>query len=127
VSKSSHKRYTQRQLTEIFCKQAGIPFTHDYTTAWWVNPLDNNSLRLTFHGLKFTKSNLGLSSYEFELPDTVTNLDLLRLERLFPGPYFLIKRTKFIVFEEQEASMMTLLSSDLTQYLDNLEINYKNN
>jgi hypothetical protein len=126
VSRFTHKRYSQRQLTEIFCSQAGIPFSHDYINAWWVNPLDNNSLRLTFQGLKFTKINLGLTSYDFELPDTVTNMDLLRLERLFPGPYFLIKRTKFVVFEEQEASMMTLLSSDLTQYLDNLEANYGN-
>jgi hypothetical protein len=126
VSKYTHKRYTQRQLTEIFCSQAGITFLPDYIPAWWVNPLDNNSLRLTFHGLKFTKSNLNLTSYEFSLPGEVTNQDLLRLERLFPGPYFLLKRTKIIVFEEQEASMLTLMSGDLTQYLNNLEANYSN-
>jgi hypothetical protein len=126
VSRFSLKRYTQRQLTEIFCTQASIPYHSDYQKRWWINPLDSNSLRLTLAGLQFVKANLKLTSYEFKLPIEITNQNLLRLERLFQGPYYLLKRQKIIIFEEQEAVMLTLMCNDINQYLENLEINREN-
>jgi hypothetical protein len=121
-TKSTPKRYTQRQLTEIFCVQGGIPssMVTEYQKLWWRNPMDPNSLRLTMYGFKFVKTNLKLTSYEFELPGELTNGNLLQLERLFQGMYYLMKRTKIFVFEEQEAMMLTLHGNDLKQYLDNL-------
>lgn len=124
MSKSSHKRYTQRQLTRIFCDQAGIPTGNitEMQKRWWVNPTNNDSLRLSLAGLQFVKANLKLQSYDFKLDNELTNHNLLQLERLFKGMYYLLKRQKIIVFEEEEALMLTLHGSDLKGYLDNLEI-----
>jgi len=36
--------------------------------------------------------------------------------------YYLFRNFKIIVFDEQEASMLTLHGSDLRTYLENLEI-----
>ena len=89
---------------------------------WWVNPTNNDSLRLSLAGLQFVKANLKLQSYDFKLDNELTNHNLLQLERLFKGMYYLLKRQKIIVFEEEEALMLTLHGSDLKGYLDNLEI-----
>lgn len=123
MSKSTPKRYTQRQLTKIFCQQADIPLGQvtDYQRLWWMNPTDDSSLRLTLQGLQFVKSQLHLQSYDFYLPDELSNHNLLQLERLFKGMYYLLKRQKIIVFEEQEALMLTLHSGNLKAYLDSIE------
>jgi hypothetical protein len=123
VKKSSLKRYTQKQLTKIFIQQANIPIgqTTDMQRRWWVNPTDDSSLRLTLAGLQFVKANLKMQSYDFELTEELTNYSLLQLERYLKGPYYLLKRKKIIVFEEEEALMLTLHGNDLKGYLDNLE------
>jgi hypothetical protein len=123
VKKSSLKRYTQKQLTKIFIQQANIPIgqTTDMQRRWWINPTDDSSLRLTLAGLQFVKANLKMQSYDFELTEELTNYSLLQLERYLKGPYYLLKRKKIIVFEEEEALMLTLHGNDLKGYLDNLE------
>jgi hypothetical protein len=123
ATKSTPKRYTQLQLTKIFVQQGNLPMaeTSDYQRAWWMNPTDANSLRLTLQGLQFVKAVLKIQSYEFVLPDELTNHNLLQLERSFKGMYYLLKRHKIILFEEEEALMLTLHGSDLKTYLDNLE------
>lgn len=125
VTKSTPKRYTQRQLTKIFCQQANVPIaqTTEMQQRWWKNPTDANSLRLTLQGLQFVKAVLKLTSYEFPLRDELTNHNLLQLERVFKGMYYLLKRQKLIVFEEEEATMLTLYGNDLRGYLENLEQN----
>lgn len=126
VSKfSQNKRYTQRQLTKIFVDQAGIPIgmTTDMQRRWWKNPTDPDSLRLSLAGLQFVKSNLKMQSYSFELTEELTNHQLLQLERYFKGMYYLLKRSKLLVFESEEATLLTLYSSDLKSYLNNLEAN----
>ena len=125
VTKSSPKRYTQRQLTKIFVDQAGIPIgmTTDMQRRWWKNPTDPDSLRLSLAGLQFVKSNLKMQSYSFELTEELTNHQLLQLERYFKGMYYLLKRSKLLVFESEEATLLTLYSSDLKSYLNNLEAN----
>lgn len=119
---STHKRYTQRQLTDMFCQLASIPkgFMSQMQKSWWINPTDPNSLRLSLQGLQFIKANLKLESYEFELSEEITNHNLLQLERMFGSMYYLLKRKKIIVFEEQEATMITLHGNNLNKYLDNL-------
>ena len=123
MTKSSPKRYTQRQLTKIFCQQADIPVANvtDMQLRWWKNPTDDTSLRLSLAGLQFVKAVLKLQSYEFALPTELTNHHLLQLERQFKGMYYLLKRQKIIVFEEEEAMMLTLHGNDLASYLDNIE------
>jgi hypothetical protein len=123
VTESSLKSYTQRQLTKIFIEQAGLPVgvTTDMQRRWWKNPTDANSLRLSLAGLQFVKANLRLASYDFELPEELTNQQLLQLERQFKSMYYLLKRQKIIVFEEEEAMMLTLHSGNLKAYLDSIE------
>jgi hypothetical protein len=124
VSKSSqNKQYTQRQLTKIFVDQAGIPIgqTTDMQLRWWKNPTDPNSLRLSLQGLQLVKAVLKLQSYDFELAEELTNHNLLQLERVFNSMYYLLKRQKIIVFNEESALMLTLHGNNLKSYLDNLE------
>jgi hypothetical protein len=122
---SQNKRYTQRQLTKIFVDQAGIPIgqTTDMQRRWWKNPTDPASLRLSLAGLQFVKANLKLQSYDFALPEELTNQNLLQLERQFKGMYYLLKREKIIVFEEEEAVWITMHGNDLVSYLNNMETN----
>lgn len=123
MTKSSPKRYTQRQLTKIFVEQAGIPRgqTTEMQMRWWKNPTDDNSLRLSLQGLQLVKAIIKLQSYEFNLVEELTNQSLLQLERYLKGPYYLLKRQKIIVFEEEEALMLTLHSGNLKAYLDSIE------
>lgn len=88
---------------------------------WWKNPTDVNSLRLSLQGLQLVKAVLKLQSYEFVLSEELTNHNLLQLERYLKGPYYLLKRQKIIVFEEEEAMMLTLHGNNLVSYLDNIE------
>ena len=123
MTKSTHKRYTQLQLTKIFIQQADFPIsmTTDMQRRWWKNPTDPNSLRLTLQGLQFVKAVLKIQSYDFQLPDDLTNQQLLQLERQFKGMYYLLKRQKILVFEEEEAMMIVLHGNNLVSYLDNIE------
>lgn len=88
---------------------------------WWMNPTDPDSLRLSMVGLAFVRNELKLEIYSFILPDEITNRNLLQLERYFPSMYYLVKRQKLFVFDEQEALMLTLHANDLKSYLENLE------
>jgi hypothetical protein len=123
VSKSGPKLYGQRQLTKIFCEQDNIPagYVTDMQKRWWKNPTDDTSLRLSLGGLQFVKAVLKLQSYEFVLPEELTNSQLLQLERQFKGMYYLLKRQKIIVFDETESVMLTLYSGNLKAYLDSIE------
>jgi hypothetical protein len=37
--------------------------------------------------------------------------------------YYILNNKKFFLFDESEASMLSLMGGDLKTYLDNLEIN----
>jgi hypothetical protein len=55
------------------------------------------------------------------MDEPLTNKNLLQLERYFQGMYYLQKNQVIVVFDEQEASMLTLYGGDLRSYLNNLE------
>ena len=86
----------------------------------WNNPKDENSLRLSLQGYTILKKH-EIKSYTFELNEPLTNKNLLQLERHFPGMYFLFRAQKITVYDEQEATMLTLMDSNLKTYLENLE------
>ena len=123
MTKSIHKPYLQTQLTKIFAKQAGLDTFGDLHRRIWFNIADNASLRLTLEGYRFVTEKLQIKSYAFELAKPLSNRNLLQLERYFQSIYYLIK-TKIIVFDEQEAMMLTLHSSNLPKYLTDLENGY---
>jgi hypothetical protein len=72
------------------------------------------------------KKMLKLTTWEFDLPSTLTMGQLLQLERTFQGVYFLVNRkdhSKIVLLDEQEAVMLTLYANDLPGYLKNLQQN----
>lgn len=87
----------------------------------WNNPKNDSSLRLTMHGFDFVTRGLKLTNYRFELEEPLTNKNLLQLEKHFQGMYFLLKNRSFFAFDEDEASMLVLMNSNLKNYLENLE------
>jgi hypothetical protein len=104
----------------MFAELAGSPLiTLRY--AIWNNPKDNNSLRLSMAGYRFVCVDLKLKSYKFDLKTHLANKHLLLLERHFQGMYYLLGSHKIVVFDEQEAAMLSLMDSDLITYLENLE------
>ena len=123
MTKSTHKRYTQPQLTEIFASQSNHhPKLLQYTI--WNNPKKNDSLRLSVSGYSYVVKELGYVSYRFELDPPLTNKNLLQLERFFPSMYFILQ-DKFFVFDQEEASMINLMDSNIVAYLNNLEAAFK--
>lgn len=91
--------------------------------AIWNNPKDPHSLRLSLAGYKFVATELKLKSYKFDLSRILANKHLLLLERHFQGMYYLLGAHKIVVFDEQEAAMLSLMDGDLVGYLENLESN----
>jgi hypothetical protein len=88
--------------------------------AIWNNPKDDTSLRLSLAGYKFVVLELKLKAYQFEMKRVLANKHLLLLERYFQGMYYLLGAHKIVVFDEQEASMLSLMDGDLATYLENL-------
>ena len=125
MTKSSLKRYTQTQLTKIFLTAANLPngkFS-ELRYELWFNPKDGDSIRLSMNGYKFVCNTLKIKSYEFPLTEPLTNYNLLQLDRYFQTMYYILNNKKFFLFDESEASMLSLMGGDLKTYLDNLEIN----
>ena len=124
ATESTPKRFKQSQLTKVFFEILGSPGTvsplRTFHYNLWHNPKDDSSLRLSLQGYNILKKN-DIKSYTFELSEPLTNKNLLQLERHFPGMYFLFRAQKITVYDEQEATMLTLMDSNLKSYLDNLE------
>lgn len=119
VIPSTLKRYSQAQLTAIFAK---IVNQHPSQLSYiiWNNPKNPTSLRLSLSGYNFVVKELKINSYKFEVNPPLTNKNLLQLERYYTGMYFILAN-KFVVFDEQDASMLSLINGDLQTYLKNLE------
>lgn len=123
VTRSSHKRYSQSQLTDIFSEISGIhPSKLSYII--WNNPKDPNSLRLSISGYNLVVTKCNCVPYTFDLDPPLTNRNLLQLERYFQSMYFIL-RDRFVVFDQNEASMIALMGENVIAYLNNLESNFK--
>jgi hypothetical protein len=95
---------------------AGVEYT------WWVNPTNNNSLRLTKIGHNWTQKYCGIKYTEVKISHTVYFKQLLQLERLLKEPYYIQGKT-ILLSGEMDAIMLQLHAGNLAQYLDNLESN----
>ena len=118
---STPKRFTQSQLTKAFAELLKQPISQLHYQLW-NNPKDSDSLRLSLSGYTILKKN-NIQSYLYELSEPLNNKNLLQLERHFPGMYFLFRAQKITVYDEQEASMLSLMDGNLKGYLENLESN----
>lgn len=123
ASKFTHKRWSQTQLTKIFISAAGMSIgqTNDLRYKIWMNPTDDNSLRLNLEGYYFAIRALKLHAYEYDLERPMTNKNLLQLERYFQGMYYMLHGKKIVFFDEAEATMMALYGGDIFRYLETLE------
>lgn len=123
ASKSTHKRWSQTQLTKIFISAAGMSIgqTNDLRYKIWMNPTDDNSLRLNLEGYYFAIRALKLHAYEYELDRPMSNKNLLQLERYFQGMYYMLHGKKIVFFDEAEATMMALYGGDIFRYLETLQ------
>jgi hypothetical protein len=117
------KRWSQHQLTKVFISAAGMSpgQTSDLKYRIWMNPTDDNILRLNLEGYHFVMRTLKLKAYEYELTKPMTNKNLLQLERYFQGMYYMLHGKKIVFFDEAEATMMALYSDDIFRYLETLE------
>lgn len=90
---------------------------------WWFNSINPQSLRLTRIAINWIKKNTNLKYYAIKLQEKITPRQLLQLERLFHGPYFIHNLSELYVFDEQDTVMLQLHGGDLGSYLNNLEDN----
>ncbi len=120
---STLKKYTQSQLTDIFAEMVG-KHSSQLSYIIWNNPKNPNSLRLSLSGFYFITNDLNIKSYKFDINPPLTNRNVLQLDRFFGGMYFILPE-KFVVFDEQDASMLNLMDGNLVAYLNNLESAFK--
>lgn len=113
VIKSIHRPGRQREWEQrLFAKDNNTP------EQIWRNILNPNSLRLTIAAHKNLLQKQ-VQFYKFSL-ESITNLQLLQLDRLFESPYFVKDRKHIELMGEQDAIMLQLHGNNLKQYLDNL-------
>jgi hypothetical protein len=69
-----------------------------------------------------TARNPDIQHWSFRTPQgrSMTNKQLLQMDRQMLGPYFIRGRTELVLFGEQDAMMMILNGNDLARYLDSL-------
>lgn len=97
---------------------AGVEYT------WWVNPTNNNSLRLTKIGHDWTQKYCGIKYITVNVSHDIRPVHLLKLERLFTEPYCIRGKT-IMLSSERDAIMIQLHAGNLAQYLDNLALDTK--
>ena len=110
----THKFVAASAATAAFADQ--LP-----RNTWWRNPINRQSLRLTYPGLQWIEKNSSIPSYTIVLQDDITGRQLIQLERMFSSPYYL-KPSSIVVFGEQDAVMLQLHAGDLKSYLNNQEL-----
>jgi hypothetical protein len=130
------KRHTQRSALEYLAsKDPNLIFefssrvAEDLSKFWWL-PTNPNSLRLSPHGRNAISSKCWRFSIRHWSEDHnrwigLTNKNLLTIERKFPGIYYLESPTAdyIEIFEEEDATFLTLLGGDIYQFLAILDQN----
>jgi len=120
----------KRQFTKLFLEQAGLDASERSVNAnkllMWATPYSPIGLQLTYFGHTFLKSQLKLQQYTFTIKeDFQRNLKvILQMNKYLTGPFYLpryedAKTRTIIMYGEQDAFMMGMMSGDLAQYLDN--------
>ena len=90
--------------------------------AWWVNPIKQMSLRLSYLGFNALRKNSNFKFYNFELLSPLKPKSLLQLERCFSEPYFIHHTNGIFIMSEVDVMMLALHSNNLQNYLDTLSL-----
>jgi hypothetical protein len=94
----------------------------DNPAAWWFNPTNPDSLRLTKPSFRMLQQNKEIQSWKFVCKEPIVPRTMLLLEKYFKSPYF-IENFKIIhVFDDREAMMIALHDNNIRQYLDNQDL-----
>jgi len=95
---------------------------------FWVNPLNTNSLRLTFSGFQWIRTSTNILNWEVKLSDQLTIPILLKLEKSITSPYYVRGLEKDLrdpiiwFFDQQHVIMLALHAGNIEKYLDDLLI-----
>ena len=121
--RSSHKQYSQQQLTKILFSVADstdITIRELHLLAW-KNPTNPNSLHLSTAGWALV-AKLKMQVYKYEFSKPLNGKTLLQLERYLNGPYYVYKQShRLAILDEQDHLMLELHAGNIAEYLDNLE------
>lgn len=92
-------------------------------SAWWFNPTNLHSLRLTRLGHKWFRDVANIACYPVSIGDQrILPRQLLQLERLWTAPYYIQTSSKIWVYNETDYVMLQLHGHNLHQYLNNLQL-----
>lgn len=124
MSKSTHKNYTQEQITKILYTvypEADTQTVKDLHIQVWKNPGNSNSLHLSTYGWSLI-SKLKMTCYKYKFDEPLTPRVLLQLERYLLGPYYIYQQGRSIaILDEQDHIMLSLQAGNLAKYLDDIE------
>ena len=111
--------------TKKFAEESGRPFDllviERLRQAWWFNPLNDKSMRLTKEGANYVTSHAKIRFYMHELTGAILPKTLLQLEKILEYPYYIPTVKKIAVFDERTSLTLTLYGNDLQTYLDNVQ------
>ena len=112
-------QYQQRLLASLDIDPVTLPGVR---YAWWYNPTNPQSLRLTKLGHKWFNQVAKITCYYVSLEDhMILPRQLLQLERLLTSPYYIQTLKKLWVYGESDYVMLQLHAGDLPLYLNNME------
>lgn len=85
----------------------------------WQNPRKKiaGGCRLSDYGYDIFKNQIEMKSYEIEFPKelSLTNQNVIWLDRFVDGPYYISKKS-IIVFKEKTAVQLILFSGDVQKF-----------
>ncbi|CAB4130095.1 hypothetical protein UFOVP116_267 [uncultured Caudovirales phage] len=104
-------------------QEAKIPAEklHECKWAWWQNPVNSSSWRLTKLGHELLKETLKVESLTLTVKNTLShNKTLLLLEKYLTSPFYIQRSDRIVFFGGHDSIMLTLMDNNLDQYLENL-------
>lgn len=115
----------QTAWTQKFLEAAGREFDDQIVDklrgAWWFNPLNASSMRLSKEGVNYVTGHAKIHYYSHDLISIILPKTLLQLEKILDCPYYIARLQKIIVFDERTSITLTLYGNDLQTYLDNVQ------
>lgn len=88
--------------------------------AWWQNPSNPNSWRLTKNGHDILRDTLKVESLTLTVKNSLSsNKTLLLLERYLTSPFYVQRIDRIVFFGGHDSIMLSLLGNNLDQYLEN--------
>lgn len=111
------------QLTKIVSEHMGWStdpktLSKNHTLIWQnTRKKSSGGYRLTDYGYDLFKNQIDMKSYEIQFPKelTLSNQNMIWLDRFIDGPYYLTKKA-IIVFKEKTAVQLILFSGDVQKF-----------